>query len=379
MLAFTPYFRHTRPQRKRGWLDALAIVLRLRFGLVLLKAGKLLLHADRGRRYHPALVKLRRLMFARRISVLFQTALVPGFRRPFGPALAVPVEQRRWFPIARGDGSMRVVAWTTSLVLFCLPVLSGCAENSLALRQGQGLQQQQIAMQQRASELQTRANTLDRDNQELESLLAQTRQQSKLIEDQLAATREQLSTASAQLAQLRDEKQLTERQAEALMASVRRRAGAQITANSSLEKNLPALNLPGVEVRADGDVVRVELPAARLFQPGATVLQPVAGTLIDTVAMELARNYPNQTIGIEGHTDNDILRTPGIDHNQLSLGRAAAVYQYLVARGQISANRLFIVGHGSSHPVVSNATAAGKARNSRVELVVYPEQAVAAR
>ena len=30
------------------------------------------------------------------------------------------------------------------------------------------------------------------------------------------------------------------------------------------------MNLPGIEVRADGDVVRVELPAARLFQTGGT-------------------------------------------------------------------------------------------------------------
>ncbi len=35
---------------------------------------------------------------------------------------------------------------------------------------------------------------------------------------------------------------------------------------------------------------------------------------------------------------------------------------------------MFIVGHGSDHPVVSNATAAGKEPNDRVELVVYPEK-----
>lgn len=271
---------------------------------------------------------------------------------------------------------MRVVVRTTSLVLICLPTLCGCAaDSSFALKQQtQSLQQQQIALQQRNTELQSRAATLDRDNQELESLLAQTRQQSKVVEDQLAAVREQLTTASAQLSQLRDEKHLTEKQAEALMASVRKRAGAQITANNSLQKNLPTLNLPGIEVRADGDVVRIELPADRLFQPESTMLQPVSGTMLDSIAAELSRVFPDQTIGIEGHTDTDPIRTPGVDHQQLSVARATAVYQYLVARGQIPANRMFIVGHGSNHPVVSNATAAGKARNSRVELVVYPEK-----
>jgi flagellar motor protein MotB len=267
------------------------------------------------------------------------------------------------------------VAWATSLVIVCLPALVGCASNQAALqKQAQTFQQQQFALQQRTTELQAKAATLDRDNQELEALLAQTRQQSKVVEDQLAAMREQLSTASAQLAQLHNEKQLTEKQAEALMASARRRARGQITANNSLQGNLPALNLPGVEVRNDGDVVRVELPASRLFQPGASMLQPVAGTLIDSVAIELARAFPEHRIGVEGHTDNDFIRTPGSgDHTQLSTARAAAVYQYLVARGQIPAGQLFIVGHGANHPVVSNATAAGKARNARVELVVYPE------
>lgn len=270
---------------------------------------------------------------------------------------------------------MRVVAMTTALVVSCLSLASGCADSSFALqRQAKTLQEQQIALNQQHTELQTRANGLDRDNQELKVLLAQTRQQSKVVEDQLAAVREQLSTASAQLSQLRDEKQLTEKQHQALMASTRRRAGAQIRANNSLQRNLPQLNLPGVQVRADGDVIRVELPADKLFQPGSTVLQPVAGGLLDMAASELNRAFPQQRIGIEGHTDNDFVRTRGADHNQLATARATAVYQYLAARSLIPPTRMFIVGHGASSPVVSNGTATGKARNSRVELVVYPEK-----
>lgn len=275
---------------------------------------------------------------------------------------------------------MRVIAIASSLGLLFL-LLAGCSSNPYALKsQNQTLQQQQIALQQRNQELQSRASTLDHDNQELETLLAQTRQQSKVLDDQLAALRDQLATTTAQLAQVRDEKHLTEKQTEALVASTRRRTGAKITANNSLQRNLPTINLPGIEVRPDGDVVRIEIPAARLFQPGSTILQPVAGPLLDSVAAELVRAYPDQTIGIEGHTDDSLTRSPqGGDNQQLSTARATAVYQQLVSRGQIPANHLFIVGHGSNHPVVSNATAAGKARNSRVELVVYPEKAVASR
>jgi outer membrane protein OmpA-like peptidoglycan-associated protein len=41
--------------------------------------------------------------------------------------------------------------------------------------------------------------------------------------------------------------------------------------------------------------------------------------------------------------------------------------------------QLFIVAHGANHPLVSNATAAGRSRNRRMELVVYPERAAAQR
>ena len=143
--------------------------------------------------------------------------------------------------------------------------------------------------------------------------------------------RDQLARLSAQLAQVRDEKQLTDKQTEALMASTRRRAGARSRPTTACGRGMPTINLPGIEVRPDGDVVRIELPAARLFQPGSPTLQPVAGTLIDTVAVEIARAYPDQTIGVEGHTDTDFIRTPqGDDNQQLSVARATAVYQYLV-------------------------------------------------
>ncbi len=270
---------------------------------------------------------------------------------------------------------MRLVALASVLVLLGLPVVAGCANSSYALQQKSAeLQQQQVALAQRTQELQSRASTLDRDNQELQTLLAQTRQQGRLYEDQLAALRDQLATATTQLAQLRDEKQLTEKQTEALMASTRRKLGATITANNSLQRNLPPLNLPGIEMRVDGDVVRVELPASRLFQPNSTMLQPVAGPLLDSVAAELARAYPEQKIGIEGHTDDTPRGTAG-DSQQVSTAQATAVYQYLAQRGSIPGHRMFIVGHGGTQPVVSNATAAGKARNARVELVVYPERA----
>ncbi len=267
------------------------------------------------------------------------------------------------------------VALLRSLCLAPL-ALAGCAQNPYMLQsKNQTLLQQQAALQQRNQELQSRATALDQDNQEVQAVLAQTRQHSKLVEDQLAAVRDQLSSATAQLAQLRDDKQMTEKQTEAMMASTRRRAGATITANNSLRQTLPSINLPGVDVRPDGDVVRVEVPSAQLFQSGGANLQPTALPLLDTIGAELARTYPEQIIGIEGHTESDMSAGNGWATNQqLSVTRAQAVYQQLATRGPLKPSQLFVVGHGGNHPVVSNATPQGRDRNHRIELVVYPEK-----
>lgn len=272
---------------------------------------------------------------------------------------------------------MRFVASAATLWVLVLTAAAGCAQNPYVL-QGklQDLQQQHLALTQKHQELLTRANTLDQDNQEHQALLAQAQQQRKVLEDQLAAIRDQLSGATGQLAKLRDERLAVDKKVETLTASVKRKAGATITANNSLKEQLPSIEIPGVEVRHDGDVVRIELPGNQLFESGGARLLNSASSVIDSVAAEVARAYPNHLIGIEGHTDSDPINNQlWRDNHHLSLGRAMAVYDYLATRTRLKPQQLFVVGHGANHPVVSNGTPAGKERNRRVELVVYPEKA----
>jgi len=259
----------------------------------------------------------------------------------------------------------------------CLLVaLAGCADNPMVLK-GKVTQyeQQQQAMSRQYSELQNRAVALDKDNQELGQLLAQSRQQSKVFEDQLAAMRDQMRGVTAQLAQTRSEKENTDKKVQAMTASVQRQGGVTITPNNSFLQTLPAINQPDVFVRRDGDVIRVELPDSRLFESGSARLRSGGPELIVNAATELMRSYPDQLIGIEGHSDNDpVTGGQWRSNHELSIARAMAVYDVLTTRTRLQGDQLFVVGHGSNHPVVSNATAEGKQRNRRVELVVYPER-----
>lgn len=77
-------------------------------------------------------------------------------------------------------------------------------------------------------------------------------------------------------------------------------------------------------------------------------------------------SYPGLQFDVEGHTDNV---GSAAANNELSLRRATAVRNYLVGQG-IAAASVDVAGLGSSRPQGDNATAEGRARNRRVEIVV---------
>ena len=269
-----------------------------------------------------------------------------------------------------------------SIVMLTLLAAGGCggrmpfAPSPPAPNAAQQQQMQQIAQQNQ--EYQSRATSLDRDNQELESLLAQSRQQIQLLNDELGATRGQLQSTTDQLLAMRTDNDQLRTKSTQLVATARERAGAEIRANNTLLKNLAVKQMPGIEVRQDGDVVRVEAPADTLFMPGSNYLQNGGEQLLVSIAADLRRNFPDHLIGIEGHTDDSATHSQQFPTNHhLSAGQALAAYNLLVQKGVMPATQLFVIGHGANHPIVSNANDAGKARNRRIEFVVYPERMAA--
>ena len=274
-------------------------------------------------------------------------------------------------------------ATKTSALLLVLLVVStaGCGRVVFtpkgAQQAGQPLalspqQQQLLATQQQ--QLQQRADALDRDNQELESLLAQSRQQMQLMRDQVAATQDQLKATTDRLAAVQADHQQLQTRTQAMTASVQQPAGAEIRANNTLLRPLQIGSLDGVSVRQDGDTIRVTVSGDRLFAAGTPQMQAGADQLLRRVASDLFTNYPDHLVGIEGHTDSAAptsAQYPTPHH--LSVAQATAVYTMLRQSLGAAPEQLFVIGHGANHPLVSNATPAGQAQNRRVELVVYPE------
>lgn len=234
--------------------------------------------------------------------------------------------------------------------------------------------QQQTALAQQTQDYQQRAATLDRDNQELQSMLAQSRQQSQVLEEQVRATQTQLKDTTDRLVAMQTDNDQLRGRTSAMAASMQTRSSAEIRANNTLLRSLTVTNMPGVNVRQDGDVIRIELPGDQLFNFGTAQLKVGADGLLKTIAADITQNYPQQLIGVEGHTDGSPMTSPQYPTDQhLSVAQAMAVYDGLSRGGGMPPRQLFVVGHGGSHPVVSNGTDPGRARNRRVEVVIYPE------
>lgn len=126
----------------------------------------------------------------------------------------------------------------------------------------------------------------------------------------------------------------------------------------------------GVEVTQTADnQLKLEIPSDISFATGRADIEANFRPILERFAISL-REHPATTITIIGHTDST-----GSDaiNNPLSINRAAAVRDYIVARG-VSANRIAIDGRGSREPVASNATASERARNRRVEIFVAEQQ-----
>ena len=104
------------------------------------------------------------------------------------------------------------------------------------------------------------------------------------------------------------------------------------------------------------------------FESGASELQPESFDLLAKVEKAIDV-FPRSELIIEGHTDS----YGGDASNQrLSQNRADSVQQYMVNAMRIPSYRLIAIGYGETNPVANNETAAGRAKNRRIDVVIKP-------
>lgn len=123
-----------------------------------------------------------------------------------------------------------------------------------------------------------------------------------------------------------------------------------------------------VDVIINEQSVSFRISNELLFPSGQATLSPSGLDVIKRLATILNKN--DYQVSVEGHSDPVPIQTRQFASNwELSTSRATSVLRELVRDG-VAGDRLRAVGYAETRPIESNDTAAGRAANRRVELIM---------
>lgn len=125
----------------------------------------------------------------------------------------------------------------------------------------------------------------------------------------------------------------------------------------------------GVQVKEVDGRVYLIMPGNITFDTNEAVIKTSFQPVLNSIA-KVIKEYSKTMVQVYGYTDNT---GSAATNNALSLRRANAVSNYLRLQG-VNGNRIITDGLGSANPIASNATAAGREQNRRVEIALINNQ-----
>ena len=124
---------------------------------------------------------------------------------------------------------------------------------------------------------------------------------------------------------------------------------------------------PGITVRGDSTYSVYSVDEKVLFDTDKADVKPGAAASLQQITASIGQRYATQQVRVMGFADS---RGDKSYNRALSEKRAEAVKNYLVNTSKIDAARVSVEPMGETQPVASNATAAGRQENRRVEIAV---------
>jgi chemotaxis protein MotB len=141
----------------------------------------------------------------------------------------------------------------------------------------------------------------------------------------------------------------------------------------TLSKALNSFEGKGLTVEQKNGKVYVSMENKLLFNSGSYSVGAEGKKAVVELGKVLGDN-PDISVLIEGHTDDDGFSSSGPIANNwdLSTKRATAIVAILSENVAINKQNLTAAGRGEFSPLTSNATAEGKAKNRRIEIILTP-------
>jgi chemotaxis protein MotB len=141
----------------------------------------------------------------------------------------------------------------------------------------------------------------------------------------------------------------------------------------TLSNALNSFEGKGLTVEQKNGKVYVSMENKLLFNSGSWAVGSEGKKAVVELGKVLGDN-PDISVLIEGHTDDDRFSASGpiADNWDLSTKRATAIVAILSENKSINKQNLTAAGRSEFSPLASNATAEGKAKNRRIEIILTP-------
>lgn len=210
-------------------------------------------------------------------------------------------------------------------------------------------------------------------NQKYNQLSNESLSQTELLNLSLKQKSEDLKAKSAELNA--KEKMLAEREASLneMKKVIARQDSITKRLNNILRDALLSFKSDELSVEVKNGKVYVSLSDKLLFKSGSAAVEDKGKDAIKALADVLAKNQDIDIL-IEGHTDSNPIKTPIYNDNwDLSAARAISIVRILTNDYKIAPTRLIASGRGEFSPKATNATAEGRAKNRRTEIILSPK------
>ena len=238
-------------------------------------------------------------------------------------------------------------------------------------------------------ELSTQKENLDNDfaslqhkykNLEESYNLLSTQSSKKLVEQahknkdllaQLEEKEKTLTAESVRLEKLQKELSKRSKQINELQRLIDAKEAQMQQLKNAISKALHNFEGKGLTVVHKNGKIYVSMENKLLFNSGSWAVGTAGKKAVEQLASVLAKNTDIEVL-IEGHTDNDPYTSAVLlDNWDLSVKRATAIVRILKNKG-VNPTQITAAGRGEFSPVDTNKTAAGKAKNRRIEIILAP-------
>jgi chemotaxis protein MotB len=224
---------------------------------------------------------------------------------------------------------------------------------------------------------QTRVDNLQKDSTNTHSLLNDCNARLKNLDEAKTSLQDEYASAQKDLQALTSASKMTiadqAKRLKILQDKIQSQKDVMTNLKNSIANALMNYKTDELYVYNQDGIVYVSLEEKLLFKSGSNVVDPKGKEALKSLASVL-NNTSGINVMIEGHTDNIPIKTNVYKDNwDLSTSRATSIVRILTDEYGFDPYRISASGRGKFHPIETNETEEGRARNRRIEVILSPD------